>query len=436
MATGPAYHAAAPPRGTTLIHPGDPWPLSRLHIYVHIPVCRARCDYCDFFTRSGVAAAVQLRMVESIGHDIEAALAAFGHPYPVTLYVGGGTPSALSGVARDALLDIVARHAAAETTVEVNPEDVDRDLLAALSDAGVNRISLGVQSLQGPVLRTIGRHTDAATTRRALELIGTEWRGRWSVDLIVGVPGETRRRRESDLEDVVAYGPGHLSLYDLTVVAGTRLAKRLAPSVTEGDAARRLVERAEERGFRHYEVSNCARAGEESRHNHGYWALNPHLGLGPGAVGLLPVGGIEGRPVPVRCSVPSDLSPFGSRRRTPAAAPRTADAGLGFACTLEPLDGATLARELLMTGLRTRHGIDRAAYRSMTGVDPVEVLPRTAQRWQERLSVSADRVALDRDGVWLLDSFLVEAFAELDTLGDLPGPFWPRPGWLGRNAAR
>lgn len=275
--------APSPPRATL--------PSLPFGVYVHVPYCRRRCPYCDFYFEVRKA---DRSFAEALHVELCARSNDRPGEVPRTLYFGGGTPTALPddalAAAVTAVADVVGLAPDAEVTVEANPEDLGPGRCRALAALGVNRLSLGVQSFEDDVLRYLGRAHKGAeaedTVKRALD----EGIARVSVDLIAGVPGERPGRLEREVERLVRLGVGHVSAYLLTVEAGTPLEGliqlgRRGPLVDDlqADAYEALQELLPAAGFRQYEVSSFSRPGEESRHNRLYWAKGTWLGLGPGA---------------------------------------------------------------------------------------------------------------------------------------------------------
>lgn len=265
---------------------GEPW-----GIYVHVPWCRRRCPYCDFYFEIGAA---DPRFAAAIDDELEARRGEAPRPPAETLYFGGGTPSALDdeSVARvvESARSRAGLAADAEVTLEANPEDLPEGRAARLAQAGVNRLSLGVQSFDDGVLRWLGRAHDGAMAARVVEEALASGIARVSVDLICGVPDEPRGRLEADVDTAVALGAGHVSAYLLTVEQGTPLVQLIARGARrdidedrQADAYEALQALLPARGLAQYEVSSFARPGEESRHNRLYWARGVYLGLGPGA---------------------------------------------------------------------------------------------------------------------------------------------------------
>lgn len=306
-------------------------------LYVHIPFCRAKCSYCDFY--SGPLRGFQAEAYfDALAIELEERRGEVGEL--ATVYVGGGTPSSVEPQLLAPLLSL----APGERTVEVNPEDVSPQFADALLRAGANRVSMGVQSLNDAELAAIGRRHDA---RRALEAYATLRRAGFaniSLDLIYGLPGQTLERWQRNLDGVLALEPDHLSAYLLSYERGTRLdALRRAGKVSEASeelAAQmyaQLCESTAAAGFDHYEISNFARPAMEARHNSAYWDMTPYLGLGPGAHSF------DGR---LRRYNPSD---FKSYMADPAAA-----------ATIDEEDDDNRFNDMLLTALRTARGLDPA----------------------------------------------------------------------------
>ncbi|HET9951024.1 MAG TPA: radical SAM family heme chaperone HemW [Candidatus Eisenbacteria bacterium] len=264
-------------------------------LYIHIPYCRSICPYCAFAT-APLHHAEPDRFLGALDRELRAALAGDETDWrrPRTLYVGGGTPTALDPASLRRFLAWVRASfdlsAAREWTVEANPEGLTDEKLAILLEAGVDRLSLGVQSLEPAVLKTLGRIHTAEKALDAVERARRAGVPRVSVDLMVAVPGETADGIARGVEAVVARGVTHLSAYSLQVEERTPFAAKVARGALSppGDdaAADRyalLDSLLLPRGFLHYEVSNYSMPGEASRHNEGYWIRRPYLGLGPGA---------------------------------------------------------------------------------------------------------------------------------------------------------
>lgn len=265
------------------------------HLYLHVPFCRRRCSYCDFdiavrraIPAADYVAAVRSELAWRLANGLDA-----GSPLE-SVYFGGGTPSLLPAAYLADLCGLVREHwslaPGAEVTVEANPEDVDRDAARAWRAEGVNRVSVGVQSFDDRVLAWMRRPHRAGAAARAVAHLREAGIDNVSLDLIFAVPTRLGRDWDRDLDEALRLEPAHLSLYGLTVEAGTPLGRwvgrgEVAPADEERYAAEYLAahEKLPAAGLEFYEVSSAARAGRLSRHNAAYWLGEPYLGLGPAA---------------------------------------------------------------------------------------------------------------------------------------------------------
>ncbi|HUH65965.1 MAG TPA: radical SAM family heme chaperone HemW [Syntrophales bacterium] len=260
-------------------------------LYVHVPFCREKCPYCDFYSTPA------LSLVEAWLESLRKEALLYTDSFPAfdSLYFGGGTPTILSDGAFRKLMDFVREHftfaADTEITVEANPEDATSEKLTALRACGVNRLSIGVQSFNGEELATLKRRHSARDAEKALEVAHSAGFEDIGIDLICLVPGQTEKSWMNSLERALSLEPAHLSCYQMTFSEGTPFGRMKAEgriAVTDEETERDfflLTSRfLQERGFIHYEVSNFAR-GEAScsRHNGKYWRHVPYLGLGPAA---------------------------------------------------------------------------------------------------------------------------------------------------------
>lgn len=330
-----------------------------LGIYVHIPFCARVCPYCDFNTYANQEELIPT-YVEALIAEMDLMLAKYGPRPAATIYFGGGTPSLLAPeqIARliAALRTRFPLPDDAEVSLEANPESLDAETLAGFLRAGVNRISLGVQTQQRHGLKVLGRGHRPEIPERALAAARAAGAGNLSVDFIFGWPGQTAEDWERDLDALIDWGAagavGHASLYSLIVEPGTPLEDAVRRGIlilSDDDAAANLYERAIARlaaaGWHHYEISNWARApGYASRHNLIYWRNGYYLGLGAGAHG----------------HVDDTRS---SNMLIPARYIRTVRDGQLPIAFQERLDAATVMGETMMLGLRlVEEGVSATAF--------------------------------------------------------------------------
>jgi oxygen-independent coproporphyrinogen III oxidase len=326
-------------------------------LYIHIPFCIQKCGYCGFFSVTDLTRIpAYLTALRSEMNFYRAWSASFD-----TLYIGGGTPSVLAAEELEKLIaDIRGTFAVssdAEITVEANPADLTEGLLSALRRAGMNRINIGCQSFDDDALAFLGRRHTARQAEEAVRLVREAGFDRIGLDLIYGIPGQGMEEWQATLGEAVALNPGHLSCYQLTLEAGTPLAERcqrgevlLSGETAQADFFFWTSERLDEAGYLHYEVSNFARPGQESRHNRKYWDHSPYLGLGPAAHSF------DGR----------------TRRwnhRSVSAYLKDLAAGKAPVADSEWLNDEQLRLEALFLGFRTRRGIDLEDFRQRYGRD-------------------------------------------------------------------
>jgi oxygen-independent coproporphyrinogen-3 oxidase len=353
-----------------------------LGIYVHIPFCKVRCSYCDFNTFAGLEALMPA-YVQALSREIlqvsrAAEQAGPGRPEVTTIFFGGGTPSLLPVGQLARILDELRRAfilmGDCEISLEANPGTVDAGQLAALRSLGVNRLSFGVQSAQEAELRLLDRLHTFAQAVEAVAWARQAGFDNLNLDLIYGIMGQTLAGWQDTLRRALDLNPEHLSLYALTVEDGTPMQSRVLAGTLpnpDPDLAADMYEWARDElrlaGYRHYEISNWARAGEQDAglaphyaclHNLGTWRLQPYLGLGAGAHGSVPGWRYANvrHPLDYMRRIRSD-----STGRFPFS-PAVAETW--------PIDAETEQREMLMLGLRlVEEGVESSAFKERFGVD-------------------------------------------------------------------
>ena len=276
--------------------------LPPLSLYVHLPWCLKKCPYCDFNShelRGGASPGELLpretedAYLAALQADLEASLPLVWGRSVLTVFIGGGTPSLFSPQAIERLLEIVRARLrlapGAEVTLEANPGTFEAGRFRAFAQAGVTRLSIGVQSFDDAMLSAIGRVHDAGQARAAVEAAAKHFET-FNVDLMYALPGQTARMLERDLQAALAFSPPHLSAYHLTMEPNTLFAKHPPPLPDEDTAAEMqdiVSGTLEAAGLQHYEISAYARPGHRARHNLNYWQFGDYLGIGAGAHGKL-----------------------------------------------------------------------------------------------------------------------------------------------------
>lgn len=325
------------------------------HLYIHVPFCAAKCDYCAFYS---IPCAESAKRIPAYLDHLEKEIATHAarcEPLQ-SIFIGGGTPSILSPDQLRRLLQITARiprENSIEISMECNPSSLNAERIDALAACGVNRLSLGIQSWNTELRRTLGRHTELRSPQALVERIRSVGIERIGADLIYAIPGQTTRQWSDDLKRTADLGVQSLSAYALSIEEGTRLADR--PSghrLAEEETAVAMWHSCETvlapYGLHRYEVSNFALPGAECRHNNRIWHGDTYLGCGPAA-----------------CS-------FDGKNR--AANPADLDAWLnGAAAQTDILPPDQRAAEILAFGLRTTTGWPLNEYRKTTGFDPYEL---------------------------------------------------------------
>jgi len=369
-----------------------------LGLYVHVPFCAKRCGYCSFNT-APLEDGAMARYLEAFHREVEllGGLAWAPRVRLSTIFLGGGTPSLLTSDELAAMLERIRSRfdvaGDAEITVECNPESVTRDKLAGYRAAGVNRLSLGVQSLDDSILPRLGRLHDARGARAAFEAARAAGCVNLSVDLMYGLPGLDPDGWTRAVEGVLDWGPDHLSAYGLTLDAGSLWGAAGVDGIPGEDSQIeqywRLARAAAARGLEHYEISNYARPGFRSRHNQIYWRAAEYLAAGPGACGF--VGRLR----------------YANVKATPRYCETLAGAGLPVA-SAELVSERQRLGERLILGLRTADGIPATLLEAR--LDGDARLRGLLDEWRARalLTDARDRVRLTEAGFLLSDALFVE----------------------------
>ena len=371
------------------LRPGVSQPLP-LSLYVHLPWCLKKCPYCDFNSheasaeQTGAAAtgldpASEARYLDALQADLESALPDIWGRVVQTVFIGGGTPSLFSAAAIDRLLTMIRARvrlsADAEITLEANPGTFEAQRFRDYAAAGVNRLSIGVQSFDDSMLRALGRVHDSNQARGAIEVAAQSF-ATFNIDLMYALPGQSHPQLIADLRTALSYAPPHVSYYQLTLEPNTVFAK-YPPALPDEDRAAAMQEAIEGElagaGYGHYEVSAYARPGHRARHNLNSWQFGDYLGIGAGAHGKLSF---------------HDRIVREARYKQPRRYQEAALAGAAIEERRE-LTRGDLPFEFMLNALRLTDGVPAGLFAERTGIGLASV-SRVLQQAVDRGLVDAD----------------------------------------------
>ena len=330
-----------------------------LSLYVHIPWCVRKCPYCDFNSHNAPEQLPENALVDALLKDLTAALPGIWGRRVETVFFGGGTPSLLSPAAIDRLLTgfrtLLPLSPQAEITLEANPGTVDAQRFSAFRDAGITRLSLGIQSFNDASLQVLGRIHDRQQAIAAIEAAARYFET-FNLDLMVGLPHQDVTAALADINQALSFAPPHFSCYQLTLEPHTPFAATPPAGLPDDDTCAEIQDALESRlaeaGYSHYETSAFARPGHSCRHNLNYWTFGDYLGIGPGAHSKL-------------------TNHEGVRRQMRHKSPRaylTGAASTDFLQTDEAVTGNELSGEFMMNVLRLNEGFDIQLYQRHTGL--------------------------------------------------------------------
>jgi len=371
-------------------------------IYLHIPFCRKKCPYCDFYSVAAgddlIPAFVDAAILESNRNSGSE----FGDFVYDSIYLGGGTPSLLDPHDIDRLIgNMRAKYSIdshAEISMECNPSSLDKAKIKGYLDAGINRISLGIQSFSDKNLKMLGRLHDADATVKSFRSIKDAGFENLSIDLIYGIPKQTISEWKTDLEKAIELGPQHISAYNLIIEKGTEFDNLLnqgkleLPSEDEqSEMYDILVSRSKEAGYQRYEISNFAGPGFECRHNLKYWTGKPYLGLGPSAVSF------DGK---VRRKNRADLMPYIEAIKE----------GREIPSETEIIDREMALEESIMSGLRLAGGLSVEYLKERFGYDIIHEKGSAIDLLlaQQMITIEDRRIKLTDGALFVSDSVMVK----------------------------
>ncbi|MDC7221364.1 MAG: radical SAM family heme chaperone HemW [Spirochaetales bacterium] len=384
-------------------------------LYIHFPFCKSRCAYCDFYSCSlAQLKADRDKIFRDYGDKIIQQNSLLSHEFGIkdysTVYLGGGTPSLYSLKELErifAALKLLPEER--EITIEVNPESLDSARLREYGRLGINRISMGVQSLDEKVLKAMGRISGREQALQSVQLLKGWKEGTWSADFIFAYPGQDKKSQLEDLRQFLALEPPHFSFYSLTVEEGTALHRRLEGgqlTLPDDEEMEQAWEEAlimiKQAGYERYEISSFCREEKYSQHNLAYWNSHDWIGLGPAAASKM--GG--------RRFTGKDLDSF-------LASEEQNLLSRGDFYQEEILSREDILAEEIMMGLRTKWGIGKERLESYLSFDDFSLLlASTLKKWQRRLVLDRSGLRLTSSGLDWHSAVMVDLLLDLDKFFD------------------
>lgn len=378
-------------------------PLPPLGLYIHLPWCERKCPYCDFNSHEAVRVPEE-QYVRALLSDLQDDLHLLQGRTVETLFIGGGTPSRFSATAIRILMqgiaNLVPLASTLEATMEANPGSAEADKFRAFRDAGINRLSLGIQSFDDVQLQALGRVHTCDQAHAAIAFARAAGFDSFNLDLMHGLPGQTVRAAERDLQTAINCEPAHLSWYQLTIEPNTVFHKR-PPTLPVEDALADIQLSGEQllatHGYAQYEVSAYSKPGFNCRHNRNYWSFGDYLGIGAGAHGKISF--TDGRIQ--RCS----------KRRQPQD---YMSAGPGnFVGSRRTVEHSDIVGEFMMNALRLNDGFMLPQFVARTGLDAVSFAPQLQSLCERELLVlDGDVIRATEVGRRFLDSVIAEFFLD------------------------
>ncbi|MBR5302208.1 MAG: radical SAM family heme chaperone HemW [Clostridia bacterium] len=382
--------------------------METISLYIHIPLCVKKCAYCDFASFAG-RMGQRDRYVQAVCREIRAQAAFFGKRNVATVFFGGGTPTLLSGDQVQLIMDTVRRSfnvlPDAEISMEGNPGTLSAENLRAYRAAGVNRLSLGVQSMDDGLLAAIGRIHTAEDAKKAVHMARDAGFDNLNLDLMYGLPGQRAAQWEETLRRAIGLGPDHMSCYSLILEEGTQLfdsvnAGTCAPLPDENEMEKMdalTLRLTKEAGYGQYEISNFAKEGKQCRHNIVYWECLPYLGVGLNAH--------------------SDMD--GRRFYNPASWEDYLAMAESEGLSREQEGNSTPAErmfERMMMGLRQTRGVDAVRFARDFGLAVAQVWPDTIEQMTQRnlIDSNKERIFLTARGMQVMNGVLVSLMEETD----------------------
>ncbi|MCQ2575487.1 MAG: radical SAM family heme chaperone HemW [Treponema sp.] len=388
--------------------------MNEISIYIHIPFCLSKCSYCDFFSKPVEKDCQQIQYYfPALLNEIDYRISKYNKEITVkSVYIGGGTPSLVPWQN----IQIIINHlknklnfkSDCEITIEVNPDDVTEQLLKNYEQIGINRISCGIQSMNDNILKKLNRRAGRKENLNALELFSKFWKGKISVDLISGLPGETEENFYKCLEEVISVNPDHISMYSLTIEEGTPLRQSLKKGEIDYDYdfSDELWMKGREillqNGYVHYEVSNFCKPGFECTHNLTYWNHQDYFGFGAGGTGTF----YKNDGSAERFSNKNDIAAYINFWNSETIN----EADINSVQSVESVTRETSKFEYFMMGFRKLSGIKLTDYEKTFGNSVDSKVLKVFQKWHTDglMNIENDNYSLNSEGILFLNRLLEE----------------------------
>jgi oxygen-independent coproporphyrinogen-3 oxidase len=370
--------------------------LPPLSLYIHLPWCVRKCPYCDFNSHEQKGEIPEDQYINAVLEDLALEMPRVWGRSIVSVFIGGGTPSVMSAKAIDTLLSGVRALTAlapnAEVTMEANPGTFEQEKFKDFRAAGINRLSIGVQSFNDAALEKLGRIHSAGEAQRAVDIAQNAGFDDINIDLMFGLPGQTYAEALHDIDTAIALSPTHISYYELTLEPNTYFAKyppALPPDDTRWQIHEEAIDRLSVHGYGRYEISAYAKSQHQSEHNKNYWLFGDYVGIGAGAHGKVSFADSGKIERSWKHKHPTRYMDSMSRN---IQQPNTV-AGSPFMGGLDPIATEDTAIEFMMNALRLKDGFEIPLFQQHTGV--------TIDRWQQAIQQSIDAGLLQQSGLRL-----------------------------------
>jgi len=388
-------------------------------LYIHIPFCHSKCSYCDFFSCAASGIDVLNEFTNKLVYFTDGILKNLDTSDIRTVYIGGGNPGIL-GIENlfkihKSISDYFQESQIIECTIELNPENITSDMLEFLKSTLVNRISLGVQTFNHRLHKTLGRNSSIEVTIRALDVMMNHWEESWNADIIYGIPDQKFSDVRFDMKSLLSYDPDHISLYALIPEPETVLGKKVLSGELKIPEDDEIIDFEkyqrnflDSKGFSHYEISNFSKKNKQSLHNLNYWNMGSYLGIGPGSVSTINTDNNDIQ----RLTWSQDLMAFNRYE---------------LKVHQEIIDTSDLLKDWLMMNLRKSNGFYSVNFSQVFKFDFIEKFSAEVEKYSDLdcLGISNGRVFLTEKGLNLFNDILSTFFMKIDKLILNDKPFWP-----------